>query len=76
VHCIVSYLYIYIELLAVHKNQKRDAQREESSLERTNRGTCSPVNKVEQVDGESWFQSAGSMIEKACVYMYVMCRPM
>ena len=69
-YCIVLYLYIYIALLAVHANQKRfqrETQRDESRLKRTKRGRLlgSPVNKVDRVEGESWFQGSGPMIAKA-----------
>jgi len=49
-YCIVSYLYIYIALLAVHTNQKRfqcERPREKRAVLRERKEALgSPVNKV------------------------------
>ena len=64
---IVLYLYIYIALLAVHTNQKRfQCERPREKRERKE-ALGSPVNKVDRVEGRSWFQSEGPMIAKARV---------
>src|SRR6218665_1904064 len=61
--CIVLYLYIYIALLAVHTNQKRfqhERPREMRAVWRERREALgSPVNKMNHVEGKSWFQSEG-----------------
>src|SRR6218665_98573 len=60
-YCIVLYLYIYIALLAVHTNQKRfqcERPREKRAVLRERKEALgSPVNKVDRVEGRSWFQS-------------------
>src|SRR6218665_534403 len=70
-YCIVLYLYIYIVLLAVHTNQKRfqcERPREKRAVLRERKEALgSPVNKVDRVEGRSWFQSEGPMIAKARV---------
>ena|SRR6218665_2406903 len=70
-YCIVLYLYLYIALLAVHTNQKRfqcERPREKRAVLRERRETLgSPVNKVDRVEGKSWFQSERPMIAKARV---------
>src|SRR6218665_561677 len=57
---IVLYLYIYIALLAVHTNQKRfqcERPREKRAVLREQKEALgSPVNKVDRVEGRSWFQ--------------------
>jgi len=67
--CIVLYLYIYIALLAVHTNQKRfqcERPREKKAVLRERKEALgSPVNKVDHVEGRSWFQIEGPMIAKA-----------
>ena len=69
--CIVLYLYIYIALLAVHPNQKRfqcERHLEKRAVLRERKVSLgSPVNKVDRVEGRSWFQSEGPMIAKARV---------
>src|SRR6218665_862469 len=71
VYCIVLYLVIYIAPLAVHSNQKRfqcERPREKRAALRERKKTLgSPVNKVDRVEGRSWFQSEGPMIAKARV---------
>ena len=58
-YCIVLYLYIYIALLAVHTNQKRfqcKIPREKRAVLRERKEALgSPVSKVDQVEGRSWF---------------------
>ena len=70
-HCIVLYLYIYIALPAVHTNQKRfqcEKPREKRAVLRERKEALgSLVNKVDRVEGGSWFQSAGPVIAKAHV---------
>ena len=74
-YCIVLYLYIYLALLVLHINQKRfpfERPREKKAVltERKEAlAVChgSPVNKVDRVEGGSWFQSSGPMIAKARV---------
>jgi len=70
-YCIVLYLYIYIALLAVHTNQKRfqcERPKEKKAVLRERKDALgTPVNKVDQVEGRSLFQSEGSMIAKARV---------
>jgi len=70
-YCTVLYLYIYIALIAVHTNQKRfqcERPREKRAVLRERKeALCSPVNKVDRVEGRSWFQSEGPMIAKARV---------
>src|SRR6218665_583920 len=70
-NCIVLYLYIYIVLPAVHTNQKRfkcERPREKRAVSREQKEVLgSPVNKVDRVEGRSWFQSKGPMIAKARV---------
>src|SRR6218665_474121 len=70
-YCIVLYLYIYIALLAVHTNQKRfqcERPREKKAVLREQKDALgTPVNKVDRVEGRSWFQSEGPMIAKARV---------
>src|SRR6218665_3918601 len=70
-YCFVLYLYIYIALLSVHTNQKRfqcERPREKRSvLKERKEALGSPVNKVNRVEGRSWFQSEGPMIAKARV---------
>jgi len=70
-NCIVLYLYIYIAPLEVHTNQKRfqcERHREKRAALREGREALgSPVNKVDRVEGRSWFQSEGPMIAKARV---------
>src|SRR6218665_635141 len=70
-YCIVLYLYIYIALLAEHTNQKRfqcERPREKRAVLRERKEALgSPVNKVDRVEGRSWFQSEGPMIAKARV---------
>ena len=72
VNSIVFYLYIYIELLAVHTNQKRfqcESPREKRTILRERKeGFSSSVNKEEGVEEGSWFQSAERMIAKVCVW--------
>src|SRR6218665_2717289 len=67
-YCIVLYLYIYIALVAVHTNQKRfqcERPREKRAVLRERKEALgSPVNKVDRVEGRSWFQSEGPMIAK------------
>ncbi|PGH37776.1 MAG: hypothetical protein CRN43_19135 [Candidatus Nephrothrix sp. EaCA] len=69
--CIVLYLYIYIALLSVHTNQKRfqcERPREKRAVLRERKEALgSPVNKVDRVEGRSWFESEGPMIAKARV---------
>ena len=64
-YCIVLYLYIYIALLAVHTNQKRvqcERPREKRTVLRERKEALgSPVNKVDPVEGKSWFQSEGPL---------------
>src|SRR6218665_2365474 len=59
-YCIVLYLYIYIALLEVHTNQKRfqcERPREKRAVLRERKEALgSPVNKVDRVEGRSWFQ--------------------
>jgi len=66
-YCIVS----IIALLAVHTNQKRfqcESPREKRTVLRERKEALgSPVNKVDRVEGRSWFQSKGPMIAKASV---------
>src|SRR6218665_2933541 len=69
-YCIVLYLYIYIVLLAVRINKKRfqcERPREKRAVLREQReAPGSPIiNKVDRVEGGSWFQSAGQTIAKA-----------
>ena len=62
---IVLYLYIYIALLVVHTNQNRictwnrfqcERPREKRAVLRDRREALgSPVNKVDRVEGRSWF---------------------
>src|SRR6218665_1989675 len=70
-YCIVLHLYIYIALLAVHTNQKLfqcERPREKRAVLRERKEALgSPVNKVDRVEGRSWFQSEGPMIAKARV---------
>src|SRR6218665_1806009 len=70
-YCIVLYLYIYIALLAVHTNQKHfqcERPREKRAVLRERKEALgSPVNKVDRVEGRSWFQSEGPMFAKARV---------
>src|SRR6218665_2487468 len=70
-YCIVLYLKIYIALLAVHTNQKRfqcERPREKKAVLRERKDALgTPVNKVDRVEGMSWFQSEGPMIAKARV---------
>src|SRR6218665_1899592 len=70
-YCNVLYLYIYIALLAVHTNQKRfqcERPREKRAVLRERKEALgSPVNKVDRVEGRSWFQSEGPMIAKVCI---------
>ena len=70
-YCIVLYLCICIALLEVHTNQKRfqcERPREKRTVLRERiEALGSPVNKVDGVEGGSWFQGAGPMIAKACV---------
>ena len=67
-YCIVLYLYIYIALLAVHTNQERfqsERSKEKRAVLRERKEALgSPVNKVDRVEGRSWFQSKGPMIAK------------
>src|SRR6218665_2269987 len=69
--CIVLYLYIYVALLAVHTNQKRfqcERPREKRAVLREQKEALGlPVNKVDRVEGMSWFQSEGPMIANARV---------
>src|SRR6218665_236906 len=69
--CIPIYLYIYIALLAVHTNQKRfqcERPREKRAfLSERKEALGSPVNKVDRVEGRSWFQSEGPVTAKARV---------
>ncbi|PGH37896.1 MAG: hypothetical protein CRN43_18455, partial [Candidatus Nephrothrix sp. EaCA] len=62
---------IYIALLAVHTNQKRfqcERPREKKAVLRERKDALgTPVNKVDRVEGRSWFQSEGPMIAKARV---------
>src|SRR6218665_201843 len=66
---IVLYLYIYIALRAVHTNQKGfqcERPREKRAVLRVRKEALgSPANKVDGVEGRSWFQSEGSMIAMA-----------
>ena len=68
-YCIALYLYIFIALLAVHAYQKRfqcQRPREKRAVSRERKEALgSPVNKVDRVEGRSWFQSEGPMIAKA-----------
>ena len=69
-YCIVLYLYIYIVLFAVRTNKKRfqcERPREKRAVLREQReAPGSPIiNKVDRVEGGSWFQSAGQTIAKA-----------
>src|SRR6218665_1846830 len=72
-YCIVFYPYIYIAPLAVHTNEKRfqcERPREKSAVLRERKEVHvlgSPVNKVDRVEGMSWFQGEGPMTAKACV---------
>ena len=67
-YCIVLYPYIYVALLAVHTNQRRfqyERPREKRAvLRELKEALGSPVNKVDRVEGRSWFQSEGPMIAK------------
>jgi len=70
-YCIVLYCIVSIHLYSsAHQSEAlpvQETQREESSLERMKIGNWSPVNKVDRVDsieGRSWFQSEGPMIAK------------
>ena len=69
--CIVLYC-IYIALLAVHTNQKcfecKRSREMRAVLREWKEALGWPVNKVDRVERESWFQSAGPMIAKACVW--------
>jgi len=66
--CIVLYLNIYIVLLAVHTNQKCfQCERPREKRDRKE-ALDSQVNKVDRVEGGSWFQSAAPMIVKARVW--------
>jgi len=60
--CIVLYLYIYTVLLAVNTNQKHfqcERPREKGAVLRERKEALgSPVNKVDHVEGRSWFQRA------------------
>src|SRR6218665_875964 len=70
-YCIVLYLYMYIARLAVHTNQKRfqcERPREKRAVLRERKEALgSLINKVDRVEGRSWFQSDGPMIAKARV---------
>src|SRR6218665_2312479 len=73
-YCLVSivlHLYIYIALLQVHTNQERfhcERPREKRAVLRERKEALgSPVNKVDRVEGKSWFQSKGPMIAKVRV---------
>src|SRR6218665_151269 len=70
-YCIVLYLYICIALLAVHTNQKRfqceRSRKKRAVLRERKEALGSPVNKVDRVEGRSWFQSEELMIAKARV---------
>src|SRR6218665_2058385 len=70
-YCTVLYQYIYIALLSVHTNQKRfqcERPREKRAVLRERKEALGlPVNKVDRVEGSSWFQSEGPMIAKARV---------
>src|SRR6218665_1787674 len=63
-YCIVLYLKIYIALLAVHTNQNRfqcERPREKKAVLRERKDALgTPVNKVDRLEGRSWFQSEGS----------------
>jgi len=62
------YLDIYISLLAVHTTQKRfQCERPREKRAERKEALGSPVNKVDRVEGRSWFQSEGPMIAKARV---------
>ena len=68
-YCTALYLYIYIALLPVYTNQKRfqcEGHREKRAVLRERKETLgSPVNKVNHVEGRSWFHSEGPIITKA-----------
>jgi len=68
---IVLYFYIYVVLLAVHANQKRfqcEIPRQKRAVLRERKEALGLlVNKVDRVEGRSWFQSEGPMIAKARV---------
>src|SRR6218665_1026345 len=67
----VLYLYIYIALLAVHTNQKcfqcERPRKKRAVLKERKEALGSPVNKVDRVEGRSWFQSEGPTIARALV---------
>jgi len=56
-------------LLAVYTNQKctlgKRSREKKAVLRERKEALGSPVNKVDHVEGGSWFQSAGAMIAKA-----------
>ena len=72
IHCIVLYLYIYIALLAIHTTQncfQCERPREKRAVLRERKEALgSPVNKVDHVEGRSWFHSEGPMFSKARVW--------
>ena len=67
-YCIYTF---YVVLFAMHTNQKRfqcERPREKRAVLRERKEALgSPVNKVDRVEGRSWFQSEGTMIAKARV---------
>ena len=69
-YCIAS-IHLYSASCSAHQSDAlpvRETQREESSLERTKRGTWLSSYKVDRVEGRRWFQSEGPMIAKARVW--------
>src|SRR6218665_2437256 len=66
-YCIVLYLYIYIALLAVHTNQKRfqcERPREKKAVLRERKDALgTSVNKVDRVEGRSWFAFICSRVD-------------
>src|SRR6218665_861164 len=73
-YCLVLYVFLSIHLYSAvysaHQSEAlpvRETQGEESSLERTKRGTWLSVNKVDRVEGGCWFQSAEPVMAKARV---------
>ena len=68
-HCIVS-IHLYSASCSAHQSEAlpvRETQKEERVLRERKEALGSPVNKVDRVEGRSWFQSEGPMIAKARV---------
>src|SRR6218665_2180918 len=69
-YCIVS-IHLYSAACSAHQSEAlpvRETQREKRAVLRERKEALgSPVNKVDRVEGRSWFQSEGPMIAKARV---------